>query len=477
MLPISSPLPIFLVRRAVVAIITMALLTGCAGQCGSILSVSSSPGCETALVGGAILLAPVFLPVAAVDQLAGNLSEKKDYLALKEGVEKGDLAALEACVASCGNYLVFKDEKFALRRQAVQKLLALDSPDLSLARVPAMMTAYSLVAWRKESTGQLVLDREKVFRGWELASRYRSREHSYPVNRNLLADMAENVFVARLQALPDADVTLAFETCVTDDLLPAHPELVNRDLLCAWSYKTYHRKRDASAGRIEPSNSLQERWSQDDNARIIAAHEAEWLARDFLHRQMASGVEAGERTALEWCIMNCPDLAHRDSRAFTWNQRTLRLAAARKLIALDTHGHPAPHQRTAMAYAYMNAFWSWRAGAQLALNSAHIERAWELASGPPADEAKRTELAPYIFAAQVDALPQEQIADAFENCVTDDLLPAHHSMVARPILCSRAYSYYREMHPGHLHYVPPAWESRWQRDWKEAVGRANAKQP
>ena len=75
------------------------LLSGCASNCN--LLSDSSFACDAALVGGAILAAPLILPIQAAKQSANDAQEREDYLKLKEGVKKGDLESLKRCVLQC----------------------------------------------------------------------------------------------------------------------------------------------------------------------------------------------------------------------------------------------------------------------------------------------------------------------------------------------------------------------------------------
>lgn len=315
------------------------------------------------LVSGAILLSPIILPAMAVDHAATAIAEAADFRELKAGVERGELASLQRCVEKCDGYLAGDASvQRELRREAVNKLIALDSPALPDSLLPAMLVAYSRVAWTKDTSGNWRLDDHNVTRGWELAERYRSQADGGSSKGKILEEMAKNLFVVRLLQLPPEAVPGAFERCVTGDLLPEHPEQESRNLLCKYSYRSYHRIRVGESSENDPPASLQERWDRDSTARWLDAHEARWLAASPQNRRMAQGVAAEEPEALAWCVMHCPDIAHSDSRALRQDQQTLKRVAARKLIALDAGGavdEMPQARRLAMLEAYQNWFWQW----------------------------------------------------------------------------------------------------------------------
>ena len=459
------------VRQIFVAVAITGTLTGCANNC-NIFSTTNSFGCSAEMLAGFIVTAPL-LPMEDAKRRDREEAEKKDFLAMKEGVKNGDLASLERCVDRCNSYLVFMDEKHELRKQAAIKLVAMDTPELPQERVTAMMVAYSLLVWSKDADDHWGLDHGKVMRGWELASRYRLQEPFGATVKETLSHLAEEVFVSKLQTLPEASVQQAFANCMTDTLLPTHPDQNYRTLLCGSSYRTYYRLHDHKSDETNPPKWLENKWAKDDNAMSIEASEARWRDDDPQHRKVVAGVRAGERAALEWCVVHCPKLSDMSSRSALWDQRTLQREAGKKLIELDAAGKlqgATPDQIDALIEAYQHWLWRVDPGGKLDLDTAHITRAWELASSSPAGiNARSSGLASYVFVTRLVGLPKEEILTAFENCVIEDRLPAYSRLGAsRPALCWYAYKYYGELSLGVAYLKLDRLESRWKKDWDDA---------
>ena len=249
------------------------LLSGCASNC-NILSDNNSFVCDAVLVGGAILAAPLILPIQAAKQSAHDAEERKDYLKLKEGVKKGDLESLKRCVLQCKNFLVFREEKHQIRQEAARKLITMDEPALPQAHVEAMMMAYESLAWVKTTDAGWHLNSDYVLRGWALAQRFLEGPHESSSYKDVPRELAQSIFSIHLKSLPEEQIQSAFEGCVAQDNLPKHPQQHRRPEICERAYISYFSKQNPANRNPQVPKELESRWVEDSRALARARRDA-----------------------------------------------------------------------------------------------------------------------------------------------------------------------------------------------------------
>lgn len=237
------------------------LIGGCA-NC-NILSTDNSLGCHVAFGVGMAVVLPVALLTKEAERHAQEEKEKEQYLALEARVHANDREALEQCVLDCHRFLVFRDRKHALRDEAARRLRQFDSPTLESERKVPMVVAYSLLS--RDGSGEQI-NRQFAERGWELVRQAPEPDILNSSLSNDLDRLAHNVFLSRLEAMPEADAKLALLNCVQGDDLPRYSQQGLRAAPCSILYERYFQRRNLEKSRVRVPDEIENAWKEQSKA-------------------------------------------------------------------------------------------------------------------------------------------------------------------------------------------------------------------
>ncbi|MBS1197377.1 MAG: hypothetical protein H6R18_1162 [Proteobacteria bacterium] len=460
----NNKFPVALSRPALWLALGLSL-TGCS-NC-NLLSNNSSIGCQ-ALWAGALVAASPALLVKAGERGANEETQKQNYLALKAKIEQGDLAAAEECVLQCGDYLVFRDEKHALRRQAAQRYIQSDSAQLAEAKRLPMMLAYDVLSGEKDGQGRWQINRHHTERGWALVETLPDDAKLYGTGKGAIEHLADNLYKMRLDALPAEKAEQALKYCVSGNLLPRHATLDHRSYQCKRAYQDYQKRHSGEKGDAPVPKELELGWKMQSWEEDFRRREAKWLAaKDSNHAAVGAGVARGERWALEVCVLKCPAFYGRHELQFYLRSsfEPLRQQAALKLIALDRPG-VTPDQAPAMIKAYSLTLLSKDKNRTWPLQTQRIRRGLELAGKENDKAAYSEDFLPYHFLGSIESLTPAARDQSFENCVSGRWLASQPTSRNWSSICMSAY----EIHALRHGLPEPRWHdalpSRWEQDWK-----------
>ena len=218
---------------------------------------------------GMAVVLPVALLTEKSERLAREENEKAQYLALETRVRANDRAALEQCVMDCHRFLVFLDRKHDLRNEAARHLQQLDSPTLEAEHKVPMVVAYSLLS--RDGGGEQI-NRQFAERGWELVRQAPEPEILDSSLRNDLDRLAYDLYLSRLEAMPEARAKLALQNCVQSDDLPRYDQQVSRSVACDILYERYFQRRQPGSGEVRVPQEIKNGWmvqSKAEDARIV----------------------------------------------------------------------------------------------------------------------------------------------------------------------------------------------------------------
>ena len=460
----KNTFPITLSRSALWLALGLSL-SGCS-NC-NLLSTNNSIGCQALWAGALVAASPVLL-VKAGERGANEETQKQNYLALKAKIEQGDLAAAEECVLQCGDYLVFRDEKHALRRQAAQRYIQSDSLQLVEAKRLPMILAYGVLSDENNAQGGSRINPGHTERGWALVEALPDDAKLYSTGKYAIKNLADNLYQVRLDALPAEKVEQALKNCVSGNLLPRHATLDHRSYQCERAYQDYRKRHSGEKKDVPVPEDLKLGWKMQSWEEEFRQREAKWLAaKDANHAAVGAGVARGERWALEECVRKCPAFYGRHELQFYLRSsfEPLRQQAALKLLALDRPGVTPDHSPT-MIKAYSLTLLTKDKSRTWPLQTQRIRRGLELAGKENDKAAYSEDFLPYHFLGSIESLAPAVRDQAFENCVSSRWLASQPTGRNWPTICMSAY----EIHALRHGLSEPRWHdslpSRWERDWK-----------
>lgn len=165
-------------RHGVLVVAAVTLLSGCTSNC-NILSSSNSGACDAMLIGGMIVGAPIWGPVALFSDAASDAKSKRmaqDWkVSMESRLADNDVEAIKECLHECDTrweYELDYDVRRQFRVDAAQRFLTGDWPQIE----PEDYRAYQLLAhyalsWQPESTAEdarFVLVPDNVKRSYAL---------------------------------------------------------------------------------------------------------------------------------------------------------------------------------------------------------------------------------------------------------------------------------------------------------------------
>lgn len=189
-----------LARRAIASLALLSVLSGCA-EC-NILSTHNSALCTAKFVGLLAVTAPVMLPYSAISNARREGRAAKEERALRENVERGNLAASEECIFECPRaFRAIKDDRPRISRLAAQQVidayarLTEPSPKQQAIEFAAHKTLADAL-WKEDPKARVVHLTELVRIGqsqamWSYVKKDSADGNDLPVNGGYFSDAAD----------------------------------------------------------------------------------------------------------------------------------------------------------------------------------------------------------------------------------------------------------------------------------------------
>ncbi|MBS0347336.1 MAG: hypothetical protein JSR69_12880 [Proteobacteria bacterium] len=228
----------FLRARLVTVLVPLCTaLGGCGPNCLSIFSPSDSLMCNVSVAALIVVTAPVIVPAVLVSgayhKIGEALDSHKDSVErqkLKARVEKGELAASEECLFSCG--WAFGEERGRLRRMAAEQVLreSAAQDDLSPRQQALSFAAHKVLAdllWKENPEARIKHLGEALRLGqsqgmWDYvqAKKEKGKDRGLPAAADSFSAIADQIVIDLLALKHQAKVQTA-----SDDSLPFECDL------------------------------------------------------------------------------------------------------------------------------------------------------------------------------------------------------------------------------------------------------------
>jgi len=189
-----------LARRASASLALISVLAGCT-EC-NILSSHNSALCSAEFVGLLVVTAPVLLPYSAIKNAQEEHHAANEERALRDDVERGNLAASERCIFECPRaFRAIKDDRPRVSQLAAEQVIDAYTRliDLSPEQQAIAFAAHKTLAdslWKKDPTSRIVHLTEAVRIGqseamWDYVKKDSEHGNGLPVNGGYFSSAAD----------------------------------------------------------------------------------------------------------------------------------------------------------------------------------------------------------------------------------------------------------------------------------------------